>query len=73
MDWILVRIRQYFSPHFIAVPLLSVVVADVLYPLPGVPGQVPVPVPGVELAPELLPRCHARPGNYANCEDKYRA
>ena len=52
-------------PHLVAFPLLSVVVVHILCPLPGVPGQVPVPVPGVELAPELLPRCHAGPGNKA--------
>ena len=52
-------------PHLVAFPLLSVVVVHVLCPLPGVPGQVPVPVPGVELAPELLPRRHAGPANQA--------
>ena len=53
-------------PHLVAFPVLSVVVVHVLCPLPGVPGQVPVPVPGVELTPELLPRRHAGPGNYEN-------
>ena len=39
-----------YVPHFVAFSLLRVVV-DVVRPLLGVPGQVPVPVTGVELAP----------------------
>ena len=50
-------------PHFITFPPLCVV--EVVYPLPGVPGQVPVPVPGVELTPKLLPRRHAGPDTFA--------
>ena len=54
-------IEQNNRPHFVAFPPLCVIV-EVVYPLLGVPGQVPVPVSSVELTPELLPRCHAGPG-----------